>query len=107
MAMEMRMQSVKISASLLFVLLSVPVALAQDDAAKAGAEVYETNCSPCHGERLTNSGGMPDLRRLKVEDKEKFLTTVNEGRGQMPPWGGILSDEEISQIWAYIRSKAN
>ena len=100
------MQRLMISTSLLFVILSVGAALAQD-AARAGAEVYDTNCSPCHGERLANSGGMPDLRRLKAEDKEKFETVVNEGRGQMPAWGGVLSDEEISQIWAYIRSKAN
>src|SRR5262245_38241458 len=104
--MGMPMQSFRIGAALLlFVLPSAPMAWAQD-AAKAGAEVYETNCSSCHGERLTNAGGMPDLRQLKPEDKAKFETTVNEGKGQMPSWNGILSDEEIGQIWAYIRSKA-
>src|SRR5689334_9284128 len=106
--MEMGMpmqQGLKIGAASLFVLLSAQMAWAQDDA-KAGAEVYETNCSPCHGERLANSGGMPDLRKLKAEDKAKFETAVNDGRGQMPSWSGILSDEEIGQIWAYIRSKA-
>src|SRR5690242_1166967 len=99
-------QNFRISFAVLFVLLSVSAASAQDDAA-AGAEVYETNCSPCHGERLANSGGMPDLRKLKAGDKAKFETMVNEGRDQMPSWSGILSDEEIGQIWAYIRSKAN
>lgn len=100
------MPSVKIGAALLFVLVAASPGLAQDEAA-AGAEVYANNCSPCHGEKLANSGGMPDLRKLKADDKAKFLTTVNEGRGQMPSWSGILSDEEIGQIWAYIRSKAD
>ena len=99
-------QSFRIGAAVLFVLLWAPTAWAQDDA-KAGAEVYETNCSPCHGERLANSGGMPDLRKLKAGDKARFETMVNEGKDQMPSWSGILSDEEIAQIWAYIRSKAD
>jgi mono/diheme cytochrome c family protein len=100
-------QSLKI-ATALFALVASQPALAQDKAdAAAGAEVYATNCSQCHGERLANSGGVPDLRRLSPGDKEKFETVVNEGKGQMPAWGGLLSDEEIGQVWAYIRSRAD
>jgi mono/diheme cytochrome c family protein len=100
-------QSLKIFA-VLFALSPAQSALAQDKAdATAGAEVYATNCAQCHGERLANSGGIPDLRRLSPADKEKFETVVNEGKGQMPAWGGILSDEEIGQVWAYIRSRAD
>jgi len=25
----------------------------------------------------------------------------------MPAWEGVLSEEEIAQVWAYIRSRAN
>jgi mono/diheme cytochrome c family protein len=31
---------------------------------------------------------------------------VRNGKGQMPAWEGTISDEEISQVWAYIRSRA-
>jgi mono/diheme cytochrome c family protein len=31
---------------------------------------------------------------------------VTDGKGQMPPFAGTLTDEEIDQVWAYIRSKA-
>jgi mono/diheme cytochrome c family protein len=24
----------------------------------------------------------------------------------MPAWDGMISDEEISQVWAYVRSRA-
>lgn len=100
-------QSLKIAAALFALFASQP-AVAQDEAeAAAGAEVYATNCAQCHGERLANSGGIPDLRRLSPADKEKFETVVNEGKGQMPAWGGILSDEEIGQVWTYIRSRAD
>jgi cytochrome c oxidase cbb3-type subunit III len=100
-------QSLKIAAVALFVLLAGAKAFAQEDAkAAAGAEVYATNCASCHGERLANSGGMPDLRKLGPGDRAKFVSVVSDGKGQMPPWAGTLSDEEIDQIWAYIRSKA-
>ena len=93
-------------AAVLFV-LAAPKALAQDQAqSAAGAEVYQTNCSVCHGERLVSPGGIPDLRKLRPEDRPRFETTVADGKGQMPAWTGVLSEEEIGQIWAYIRSKA-
>jgi len=100
-------QSLKIGIAL-FALVAAQTALAQDHAkVAAGAEVYATNCAACHGERLANSGGIPDLRKLRPEEKAKFDVIVTDGKGQMPAWGGILSNDEIDQIWAYIRSKAD
>jgi mono/diheme cytochrome c family protein len=82
-------------------------AYAQDaDAAEAGGEVYAEHCATCHGERLTDPGGAPDLRELHASDKARFETTVTEGRGQMPAWGGIIASEQIAQLWAYIRAHA-
>ena len=100
-------QSLKLAAALI-VLLAGSKAFAQDAAkAAAGAEVYATHCSSCHGERLVSPGGIPDLRKLEPGDRSKFDIVVTDGKGgQMPPWGGVLSNEEIDQIWAYIRSRA-
>jgi mono/diheme cytochrome c family protein len=88
--------------------LSFPVRASAQDKAKieAGENVYNTNCAICHGDQLKSSGQFPNLRRLTVNDREKFDTTVRNGRNQMPPWKGVLSDEEIDQIWAYIRANA-
>ena len=49
---------------------------------------------------------MPDLRDLGENDRAKFDTMVMEGRGQMPAWQGIVSPQELDQLWAYIRSRA-
>jgi mono/diheme cytochrome c family protein len=82
-------------------------AAAQDQAQiEAGEALYDEHCAQCHGEKLRSAGAIPDLRLLKPEDRPRFLQAVNEGRGQMPAWGGQLSDEEIDQIWAYIRAHA-
>jgi len=88
--------------------LSVAPALAQDRAKiEAGAEVYDMHCATCHGERLRNTGAAPDLLQLKPNERARFDEVVKDGKGQMPPWAGVLSAEEIDQIWAYIRSRAD
>jgi mono/diheme cytochrome c family protein len=73
----------------------------------AGAEVYQTHCATCHGERLMNTGSTFDLRRLRTDERPRFDKATREGKGQMPAWGGVLSAEEFDQLWAYVRSKAD
>jgi len=73
----------------------------------AGAEVYQTHCATCHGERLVNTGSTFDLRRLHADERPRFDKATKEGKGQMPAWGGVLSAEEFDQLWAYVRSKAD
>jgi mono/diheme cytochrome c family protein len=54
-----------------------------------------------------STGQFPNLRRLTPVDRVKFENAVRDGRNQMPPWRGVVSDEQIDQIWAYIRSVAD
>jgi len=77
--------------------------LAQVDHGKA---TYAKNCSHCHGPNLVNSGTItPDLRAFP-DDRTRFVTTVKQGKNnRMPPWGDILSEEEITDLWAYISSR--
>ena len=72
----------------------------------AGERVYSDYCSNCHGEGLRNtSGGVAfDLRRLRSEDHDRFVSAVLDGKRQMPPWRGALDMEQIESIWAYIRA---
>jgi cytochrome c6 len=98
----------RVPASILIAALMIAPAIAQDRAKiEAGAEVYEMHCATCHGERLRNSGGAFDLLQLKPNDRARFDQSVNDGKGQMPSWAGVLSAEEIDQIWAYIRFRAD
>jgi mono/diheme cytochrome c family protein len=46
--------------------------------------------------------GAFDLRIFPRDDKPRFLTSVSKGKNQMPPWGGLLSVEEIEALWAYV-----
>lgn len=92
--------------TMLMVLLAEQASAQDREAIAAGAEAYQNTCAACHGERLVSPEGIPDLRQLRAEDREKFDTVVSEGKGQMPPWAGVLSEEQIGQIWAYVRSRA-
>jgi mono/diheme cytochrome c family protein len=81
---------------------------ARDQAAiDAGEAVYNNYCQTCHGDRLVSTGQTFDLRRLTAGDRARFENSVRNGKNQMPPWKDILSDEEIGQLWAYIRANAN
>jgi mono/diheme cytochrome c family protein len=88
-------------------LLPLRTVLAQDAAKiEAGEDVYNTNCQICHGEQLVNTGQTFDLRRLKENERPRFENSVRNGKNQMPPWKGKLSDEEIDQLWHYVRANA-
>ena len=80
---------------------------AQEQMIEAGEQVYGDNCATCHGDKLRSTGAMPDLKELRPGDRSRFDKLVLEGRGQMPAWQGTLSPEEIDQIWAYVRSRAD
>ncbi len=83
-------------------------AAAQDRSAiEAGAELYQTHCASCHGERLVSPGSTFDLRRLRADERPRFDKAVADGKGQMPAWGGVLSADEIDRLWAYVRSRAD
>ena len=75
----------------------------------AGATVYADYCSNCHGEQLQNtSGGVTfDLRRLRPDERSRFVNSVLNGKNQMPPWRGVLSLEQIEFIWTYIRANVD
>jgi mono/diheme cytochrome c family protein len=73
-----------------------------------GKVVFAQKCSHCHGPNMVNAGTIaPDLRRFP-DDRERFFTTVKLGKnGKMPPWGDLLSDDQIADLWAYMSSRRN
>jgi mono/diheme cytochrome c family protein len=73
-----------------------------------GKVVFAQKCSHCHGPNMVNAGTIaPDLRTFP-DDKQRFLTTVKLGKnGKMPPWGDLLSDDQLASLWAYVLSRRN
>lgn len=79
---------------------------AEGSQAEAGAAIYTLRCAGCHGENLNNvSGGWSfDLRKLRPDEHDRFVESVTSGKDNMPSWYGILKNEEIEAVWAYIRA---
>ena len=77
------------------------------DRVQAGEEVYEEHCATCHGAKLRSTGAIPDLKQQKADGRARFDQMVMAGRGQMPAWQGIIGPDELDQLWAYVRSRAN
>jgi mono/diheme cytochrome c family protein len=92
--------------SLITRLLAQDAAAADTAKVEAGENVYNTYCQVCHGDRLVSTGQIFDLRQLTGSDRARFDNAVRNGKNQMPPWKGVLSDEEIDQVWQYIRANA-
>ena len=87
----------------------------RDDATIAtGRELYERHCMTCHGKTgkgdgfksaaLTQSPGDFSARKYqKQSDGEQFYKTKS-GRGEMPGYDRILTDDDIWKIVEYMRS---
>ena len=85
------------------------------DAATAGAEVFKTNCAACHGETGLGDGpagaaldpAPQNLADLQAQAGDDYLfwriTTGKEGTS-MVPWKGILTEEQIWQAVAFLRT---
>src|SRR5258706_12735183 len=69
---------------------------------RAGAEIFERNCSPCHGPRMRDPESAFDLRKFPRDQHDRFVGSVTRGKNQMPPWGDMLKADEIEALWAYV-----
>jgi mono/diheme cytochrome c family protein len=82
-------------------------AAAQSD----GQKLYDTNCAKCHGPDGSGSTavgkavGAKDLRSAeakKLTDAE-ITTQIDQGKGNMPPFGGTLNKAQIESLIPIIR----
>jgi len=97
-----------------------------DKAMKIGASAYNQNCARCHGLEAISGGIAPDLRKLDndctaLKDAGKkaacvkeiddyYLGSVRRGKVRngavyMPPFEGILNQEAMWAIKAYLETR--
>jgi cytochrome c-550 PedF len=76
-----------------------------------GSSAYNQNCARCHGLEGVSGGIAPDLRYLPKGDEgdEIYVLRVRtgssrDGRVYMPPFEGILSQEALWAIRAWLES---
>ncbi|WP_245323886.1 c-type cytochrome [Bradyrhizobium shewense] len=78
------------------------------EAVGQGKEIFNGTCAHCHGPDAIQSERKIDLRLLRHrygdEMREKFLTTVHEGRPAkgMPSWKEVFTDGQFDSIYAFL-----
>lgn len=98
---------------------------ADKEAIRIGSSAYGQNCARCHGLEAVSGGIAPDLRQLdrdcvsqKDEAKKQacykendayYLTSIRHGKTRngavyMPPFEGIMNQEGMWSIKAYLET---
>jgi mono/diheme cytochrome c family protein len=89
--------------------LAVPTIAA---AQAKGQDVFKAKCAMCHGADGSGSTSMgksmglkplgsPDVQKMSDADLTALITN---GKGKMPAYKGKLTDAQISDVVAYIRT---
>jgi mono/diheme cytochrome c family protein len=84
------------------------------DAPKQGQVIFQKHCAACHGPTGKGDGyttinpPVADLTSAKVHTQlaPQLIRTVHKGRANsaMGKWENVLSDQDIEDVVAYIRS---
>jgi cytochrome c6 len=72
-----------------------------------GKEVYTRQCSICHGQAgVATMAGVPDLSRGEglMRPDPALMGSIKAGINAMPAYLGILSDREILDVIAFMRT---
>jgi mono/diheme cytochrome c family protein len=81
-------------------------------AQSAGADTYKAKCAMCHGPDGTAATPMAkamkivsfkDPAMVKAPDAQ-FIASVKDGKGKMKGYAGTLTDAQIKDVVAYIRT---
>jgi cytochrome c6 len=101
-------QGVKVLATLIVAVLAAVISTSAfaGDTFK-GQKVYAANCSICHGQDGRGvMPGTPNLATPEAVMKPDFtlLASIRAGRNAMPAYQGILSDRDIMDVIAYVRT---
>ena len=80
-----------------------------------GKALYAQRCALCHG--ATGHGDGPgakglnppprnhtDATYMNTRTDEQLSEVIHKGKGAMPAWGKVLTDEQIASLVLYVRS---
>lgn len=71
------------------------------------SQYYQTNCSGCHGSNREGLIGPALLPQRLTQSDAYYFDVIENGKPGtlMPPWGSVLTEEEINLLIAFIRSE--
>ena len=87
---------------------STTAAFAQD----SGADLYKAKCAMCHGADGLAANAMGKMYKIpafnspelvKAPDAD-LIAVTKSGKGKMPAYAGKLTDAQIKDVVAYVRT---
>lgn len=83
----------------------------------AGAAIYAQRCALCHGTEGKGDGpaaaslnpkprNHTDGSYMNSQTNDQLLTVIRDGKGAMPAWKSVLSEEEIQAVLQHVRTLA-
>jgi cytochrome c6 len=89
------------------------VAFSLCQAQSSGKDTFTARCVMCHaadgtGSPMGKNLKVPNLRTAIVQKKRNAELTqvVSQGKANMPAFGTVLSEDEIKDVVAYVRTLA-
>jgi mono/diheme cytochrome c family protein len=83
-----------------------------------GSQIYAERCALCHGAEGKGDGpasaslnpkprNHTDGSYMNARSDEELLGVIREGKGAMPAWKSVLSEEEMVAVLKHIRTLAS
>jgi mono/diheme cytochrome c family protein len=102
------MQAIRAAAIFVLAVLMAGAAFAQSP----GADTYKAKCAMCHGadgQAATTMGKNMKILSFKAPEMLKaseaqFFASTKNGKNKMPAYAGKLTDAQIKDVIAFIRS---
>ena len=72
-----------------------------------GSEIYQKHCASCHGvSGISVMVGAPNFAEGDglMNPDSKLLISIQNGKAAMPAYRGMLSDQDILDAIAYLRT---
>lgn len=94
----------RVACGLLMALVATPLMAADPN---AGRQVYKEQCAYCHGDNGNGDlPGMPNFQQGEglMQADQSLFASISQGRGSMPSFEGLLDEQEILDVIAYLRT---
>ncbi len=73
--------------------------------ASAGSALFAERCTGCHGPEGAGTSAAPNLgERVPMREDSSLIQTLISGRGGMPSWGELFSNQELANLHAFLRA---
>lgn len=93
--------------SLIFMLLLLATGVVMAGDPMKGRSLYQDRCAGCHGADGTPQvGAIANFKRGEglMKPDQQLIDLVKKGKGVMPGFKGVLTDAEIRDILAHVRT---